>query len=538
MKKNLLTLFAIISILTHAQTPITATIAYQGYDESQAYLGQAEYQIFLDNVDSVLDKPIILIDGYDPTDTRNIAAMYDQLDFNGTNLGDTLRDEGFDFVLLNFPVYTRSSDGVEVDGGSDYIQRNAMILIELINQINAQKSGNQPLVMLSPSMGGLITRYALRYMELNSLNHDTRLFVSWDSPHKGANMPIEMQYFMNYAAESQNDQDLRDMIDATLNSPASKQMLIDHYKAHLQSGSTFEQDPNLLLPSGFINFRDAFQNEIDAMGFPQNVRNVAIVNGSNNGTAIGTPGMEVINHTFDLGNSITTDLSLHFTPSAGQTIEVTNVQTWYLGVVPISSFSADSQSFNYTNGLDSAPGGKYDLQSFTNAASTNPILQEFVDNLQQSSFCFIPTISALAIDNEQDWYAIPDIGGIHNSPFVAWSINDTNEDHVTANQQNVDFTLDEIRNGVVSVNDVKINNFTLLQNPVKNKITILINEKNLHKNIQITINSITGKRVFSTKMIPSNYKTEIPVNIDNGIYFLQISNKNSTLLNEKIIISR
>ncbi len=520
-----------------AQTTIEASIPFQGYDESQAYLGQAEYQIFLDNVDGVFDKPIFLIDGFDPGDSRNIAGMYAMLDFNGSNLGDTLRNEGFDFVLLNFPVYTRAVDGLLVDGGSDYIQRNAMVLIELINQINSQKVGNQPLVMVAPSMGGLITNYALTYMEQNSLNHDTRLFVSWDTPYKGANMPIEMQYFLNYIAESQNSQELKDMINTTLNSPASKQMLLDHYQTHLQAGSTFEQDPALLLPSGFTNFRDAFQTEMNTLGFPQNVRNVAIANGSSIGTTIGTPGMEIINHTFDLGNSLTADVVLHFTPPAAQTIQVTNVAVMYLGFIPVSTYGAAAESFLYTDGLDSAPGGKYNLQSFTGATGSNPLLQEFVDNLTESNFCFIPTLSALAIDNEQDWYAAPDIGGVHNSPFVAWTINNTNEDHVTLNQENVDFTLAEIRNGVVSVNDVDTNSFMLLQNPIQDKITILLKENTLQKDVVIKITSITGKKVLSKRIIANQYKLEIPISLQNGIYFLQVSD-GINQLNEKLVVSK
>lgn len=534
-KKILLLLVAFTSLL-QAQTIIESTISYQGYDESQAYLGQAEYQVFLDNTNGVLDKPVFLIDGYDPTDTRDITEMYNLLNFNGTNLGDTLRDEGFDLVLLNFPIYTRTSDGLEIDGGSDYIQRNAMILVELINQINAQKVGNQPLVMIGPSMGGLIARYALRYMEQNSLNADTRLFISWDTPHLGANMPIEMQYFLNYTAEAQNDQGLRDLVNATLNSPASKEMLLDHYQPHIDSNSTYEQDPNVLLPIGFTNFRDAFQQELDAMGFPQNVRNVAIANGSSNGTGIGTPGMEVINHTFDLGNSVTAHVILHFTPNAGQTNEVTRVEVVYLGIIPVSTFVANAASFSFTDGLDSAPGGKYDLQSFTNAVGTNPTLQEFVDNLQQSDFCFIPTISALAIENETDWYATPDIGGTHNSPFVAWSINTSNEDHVTLNQENVAFALAEIRNGVVTTNENILNStIKLLQNPVSDKITLLLNETDT-KPVNIAVYSVNGQLLYKDTFIANEYKLEIPISLPTGIYHLKVIYGTGNL-NTKLVIS-
>lgn len=120
---------------------ISATIPYQGYGETQGFLGQAEYQIFPDTVDGILDKPIFLLDGFDPGDTRNIPGIYSLLNYgtSGQNLGDIVRAQGYDVIILNFPTYTRTGTTTVVDGGVDYIQRNAMILVELINQINNQK---------------------------------------------------------------------------------------------------------------------------------------------------------------------------------------------------------------------------------------------------------------------------------------------------------------------------------------------------------------------------------------------------------------
>ena len=47
-------------------------------------------------------------------------------------------------------------------------------------------------------MGGLIARYGLSFMEQNSMNHETRLYISFDSPHLGANIPVSFQYLINY----------------------------------------------------------------------------------------------------------------------------------------------------------------------------------------------------------------------------------------------------------------------------------------------------------------------------------------------------
>src|SRR5690606_33581079 len=104
------------------------------YGEAVSYPGTGEYERYL-SADNVLDKPIFLVDGFDPGDGRDIPGIYQLLSFNdgGTvsNLGDLVRDEGFDVIILNFPIYTRTADAAVIDGGVDYIERNAMLLVEL-----------------------------------------------------------------------------------------------------------------------------------------------------------------------------------------------------------------------------------------------------------------------------------------------------------------------------------------------------------------------------------------------------------------------
>ena len=267
--------------------PITATIGYQGYEETQEYFGEGEYEIFLDFQDGVLDQPIIVLDGFDPGDGNDIPTLYNLLNFGGDNLADLARAEGYDIVILNAPQYT--TNGLDIDGGADYIQRNAMVLIELINLINDQKVGNEELVILGPSMGGLVARYALAFMEENNIDSETRLSISLDTPHRGANVPISLQYLLNYLAEEFGNAEAQAVRDQVLNSPAAREMLLDHYSAHLLAGSTIEQDPTKLLPDGAPNFRDAFQQELDDQGLPQNVRNVTVINGAGNGTTNGNP---------------------------------------------------------------------------------------------------------------------------------------------------------------------------------------------------------------------------------------------------------
>lgn len=532
--KNIYLLFFLLPLLTVAQpgsegsiTSINASISYQGYGESIAHIGTGEYKIFYDNVDGVLDKPIFFVDGFDPNDSRDIPSMYSLLDFgSGDNLADLVRDEGYDIVVLNFPTYISSSDGTtSISGGADFIQRNAFILVELINTINGMKTGTEEAVVIGPSMGGLISRYALRYMEQNSMDHETRLFLSFDSPHLGANVPIGLQYFFNYLLNGAGITDLQPVVDGLLNSAAAKQMLIDHYSAHLQGGSTFLQDPSLVTPAGAPNFRDEFQNELDTMGFPQDTRNIAISNGSSIGTPTGTPGMELLNHTFTVSVSNIATI-LRFTPAASNSTVVSSANITVLGF-PAGSFSASANSPASSDGLDSASGGQFDLYSFDDGS--NALITEFVNNLNSQYFCFIPTLSALATP-DSDWYTSPNLGA---SPFAATYVPTVNEPHVTLTSANMAFALNEILNPALSIDQPELAQVKLQQNPVSNSLTLVAPQN--YGFATISVMDMTGKIVLNTTKNLAGHTT-IPINMTSGMYILNVKSANNRNLRTKFLV--
>lgn len=500
-----------------ATLPIEATIPYQGYDETQAFIGEGEYEIFIDNVDGILDQPIILLDGFDPGDTRDIGGLYASLSFGGQNLADILRDEGYDIVVLNAPQYT--TNGQDIDGGSDYIQRNAFVLIALIEEINNQKQGDEDLVIIGPSMGGLIARYGLAYMQENDLEHDTRLFISIDSPHRGANIPISLQYLINYFAQEIEDETAQGIVDNVLGSPAAKEMLVDHLLGHLLPDSPVEQDPTKLLPFGAPDFRDAFQAELDVLGFATNVRNVTIINGNDIGITTGTPGMSVIETNIPVNAVSSVDLSLNFTPEASQTNTVTEVTTLLLGI-PIGGFEAFAESPAETDGVDASPGGTSNISGALGGAGTgNPILDDFIAAIEQDTYSFIPTMSSLAIDNP-NWFDTPNLS---DSPFVNFYIPAENEEHVTITAPSAQFALDEIRQ-VLSVNENELAlEVSLLQNPIKNEIKLQLNSLatvSLDLKVYATTGQLLAQKTFTN---PSQVITW-QQNLASGIYILKVNN--------------
>ena len=512
----------------NAVQAITATVPYQGYGETQGFLGQGEYEIFLDNTNGVFDKPIVLLDGFDPNDGRTIPAIYGLLTYGvGQNLADDLRNQGYDVVILNFPNYTRVADNTLVSGGSDFIQRNAMVLVELLNQINAQKVGTEKNVVIGPSMGGLIARYGLRYMEMNSLTHDTRLYISFDAPHKGANIPIGFQHLFNYMAYGPlGDATVQVLTDAMLKSTASRQMLIDQFEGHLQSGNATEFNNAVQLPTGAPNYRDAFQSELDAMGFPQTVRNVAISNGAGNGATNGTPGQVVMDHTFNVTSTQRAIINLNFTPVANQSIQVSRFrgQAFVFVWLTIYESLANSTSPSYTDGLDSAPGGKFDITSLAGAAGSNALLTEFFDNLNINYFDFIPTHSSLAVSGTQNLYSPVTDASI--TPFDAYHVPTVNENHVTLTSGNMAFALNEILNPVLATPEMALSGLQV-QNPLGNVLSLYSTQEISQATLSVV--DVTGKTVFSQAEISISGQLDIPVSLSPGIYFLRMKNAEGSI---------
>lgn len=503
-------------------TPIDSYTTFQGYDEIAPHLGQGEYQIFYDNIDGILDKPLLIVDGFDPEDVNGTTTLYNSLIYGNPpqNYLDDLRNLGIDIVILNFPTYLRPSDNIVINGGADYIERNGLILVNLLEVLKNDVVSDEEFIIVGPSMGGLVSRYALTYMEQNAIAHQTGLWVSFDSPHLGANIPISFQYAINYIAEQTGDVDMQNMRDIQLNSPAAKQLLLDHYTPHLQSGSPVLQDLAIQLPTP-NTFRDDFMLEMNALGFPTQTRNLSLVNGSLNSTMVESPGAVILDTSLDFGSNAGADIALHFTPAESTTdFEIDYIQPTILGIPVGAAFYAYAESPSYTAGLDSAPGGSILFENFF-GPNPSPFEQDIIDALQVEAFCFIPTLSSMAID-EQNWYNSVDGSEVH--PFDDFVGNNINEPHITLNQGFVDFLNLEFLNFYLATPDSSIaENITLLGNPVSGSINIRVDNSYLNRNLTISVISNTGQ-LISSYIAPRNQEIiSIPSPAVDGFYYLNIS---------------
>ncbi|MFH1754961.1 MAG: hypothetical protein ABIA59_04590, partial [Candidatus Latescibacterota bacterium] len=185
---------------------ITAAIPYDGQP------GSGEAYIYLADSLGSLKNPVIAVEGFDLDNSWYWAELYNHL--NQESMIERLRSAGYDIVILNFTDAT------------DYVQRNSFVLVELIQQVQAMIDPTLTIAVAGASMGGLCARYALAYMETQGLEHRVRNFISFDAPHLGANIPLGVQYWLDFFSGLSGA--AADML-GRLNRPAARQLLIYHY---------------------------------------------------------------------------------------------------------------------------------------------------------------------------------------------------------------------------------------------------------------------------------------------------------------------
>jgi hypothetical protein len=471
------------SVSSVDSTRIEADIPFQGYDEWMPFKGKGDVLTYYASGRSQLRKPIILIDGFDPMDTRSGLSFYEQnmqyISGSGEPqlLGNKFRENtpgnGYDVIILNAPKYEYTSvqelvcrdlfhpiaplcSVMDVPkyraGGGDYIERNAMVLVKLIQTVNQQlqaNGSNEKITIIGPSMGGLISRYALRYMEQNNMNHNCKLWVSFDSPHHGANIPIGMQAMLVHMGYDMGLEGPRKAVEDLLFVPAARQMLIHHYEGTVND-----------VPGGSPGYRDRFVQTMTSMGFPQAscMRKVALNNGSKNGTSQNFPlsGGQAM----EIKAELTTIGSITCAFTAGFFCIAAKDRAFSMKVFTAPSGDSrgkvmDKSFLNFgwggaerhINGIgqpsvDILPGGYGDyFQLVVDQAKTKKWMYKTTGSVQFPTPSFIPSVSSFALkDLNRNWGAsLNNINVKTDTPFDAIYAPDANERHTIITQAGVDF---------------------------------------------------------------------------------------------------
>ena len=419
--------------------------------------------------DKVIYKPFIIVEGID----------YQMDEYDAPKSPYRIGDYGWDrFIEGGISQFSAGKEFVElltangydviyVDyyNGSQDLAKNGDLLLETLLEINDElrKNGSSHKnVIMGISMGGLVSRYALNKAEMTSKEHNTGTWITLDSPHKGANIPVGMQWLVYKLwlkrLIANNKDEIRDGWEK-LERKATRQMLDLHYSSSIHA------------PWEVIG---PHEDRIEMLGssesfarVPKDPITIAIANGSGNGTPQKQPknaGDLIMHYGYRLRKAgvthVRVDVDL-YSVQDDQNKKVSEGNLYYLGGNNDINLSGQA-SYD----ADNCPGGtRGTLKQFKNSRSE--IIQE--------NHCFVSTISALGISTDNYYTNIyneigePDENGIIKvsntlkedyCPFDYVYASEENEVHAEVNCG--------ISNAILSVildeNNIYLKDYTLKTN--------------------------------------------------------------------------
>lgn len=499
---------------------------------------------------NVLTKPIILIEGFD-IDANAQDKRYGNMGWNtlltgkyynedGEEIGyqlanapvliQKLRDQGYDIVLIDFK-----------DGGKR-IEANSQTVINILQWINRMKVTQEGIVVLGLGAGGLLARYALTTMEQHGCRLGARLYATFDTPHRGANIPIGIQHFFRFYAEISKA--AKDIYEKQLCSDAAKQMLIYH------------------IDSSAKNSHNQWQSTIQQIGHPIHLVKLAFINGSSDGTGLEFEAGEQLLH-YDVTKDLSEfkghiwsvpnspDMPSHQLIFHGK-VPRAGTKTMYrnMPMLPWRGTKDHYEEKVYLNfptvPIDNAPGG------------THNIITEMVEgdfpfgNLEKPAgdrYCFVPSISALDITTSNPFKFISELlmENPEQTPFDDYYLPDVrsgsyNQKHMTFSTGNIDWlvnrmaTTNSMAGGTVSeIQPQSATPFYTYPNPSHQQVTV--GWKHIAANVsELVVWSPQGKMVYH--VVPPSGAKELHIDVagwQRGLYTIELKDQNGAM-KQKLVL--
>jgi hypothetical protein len=343
-----------------------------------------------------LRKPIIVVDGFDPDNTRgyyqtvyaethnnltdDYRGLYERM--NGSkspwtndeaHLLDELTASGYDLLFINW-----------TDGAGD-IPTNALYLQQFLqdNEVGPNSpllrdNQTEEIILVGPSMGGVITRYCLTTMEQAYQEHHVKQWFSYDSPQEGANIPIGMQWSVTYLESSGNSHTGTDKLETT----AARQLLLYHYEAF--NGHSLQPANHLQAFDSLYSHFHNLQNP-----YPLLSKNIAISNG-------GTQKLYPDNTLDEICRFQQSILFLKYMASGYKTHNDSVSHIIFNGSKAFSGYSFDTYNqIGFDNGTGGFTTFLYDFNQDPN--NENKPSSDFINNPNYSKSCYVSTASAFGI---------------------------------------------------------------------------------------------------------------------------------------------
>lgn len=403
--------FEVAALATPSPTDtihVTASIPYQGV------AGTGNGYVDLAPGHTQLVNPVLVIEGFDIDNSMGWDELYALLDQQ--NLLENLRGMGYDPVVLDFTDAT------------DDMHRNAFVFTTLLQQVEDAIAPSQTVLVAGASMGAVIGRYGLAYLESHGMPHRVRTFLSFDGPHQGADIPIGIQYWVQFFAGQSSD---AATLVADLNRPAARQLLV--YHTPLSGTGVPVPDP----------LRAAWQADLAAVGgMPHQCRNVAIANGSGAGVNQGfAPLDQLIRYEYNvLVVQVRGDV---WALPSGVSGKVFDGKIYEFP----STSTTETVTVNGARPYDGAPGGWRNTM-----AEMDSVAVPVGDIVAlHPNHCFVPTISSLDLatpDLFHNCFTDPNVASL--SPFDTLYVPQQNQEHVSVTAENAAWITAEVTRGMGS----------------------------------------------------------------------------------------
>lgn len=405
---------------TPTYTSLTSKWRYQSLP-----FAEGAYLTFTNNAS--ITKPVIIANGFGADSNGSQVDLQNMHDYlNSAGLLTSLVDNGYDVVIMGY------------NDPLNFIQANGLLCATLVADLAPQ---TQDIIVIGVSMGGLVTRYGLMFLAQQGITSNVSTWMTWDSPHYGANVSLGLQYA---ARAFQDVWEEVSVLQAVLLTQACEQMLLNwsEESTPLQTKpSSGNVTVNPAASPAFGNLQSDFTN----LGtWPSVGKRLAVVSGNGQGQSQSfSPGSELL--TFS-GSGLS--CSLYALPSStsetSETSEICQYTTLHSTAAIISAQNALP--------LDSIPGS-LDPQIQNSMVPGHGNFIDTLAQIAQNNGCaakvsndgvtFIPSTSAAGIQAQLLGDYTQEIPA-SNSVFTAIYTEATSQPHVAVNPGNTAWILQQL----------------------------------------------------------------------------------------------
>lgn len=289
------------------------TIYLSGNPNVNNYFNSVTLQIDLIAGNTEITRPFIIAEGFDPGHIINPDEAYGDIDITDFDDDLAFADETLrQLIDIDDPLQSYDVIYINWNNGTGDIRDNSILLEKVLDWVNQVKVTNEPNVLLGQSMGGVIGKYTLARMEQEATNfnpnipatspHEVRLFIAHDAPIQGSNTAISTQHFSRHMLNFYIDTPVayflgESAIPAVFDIAQLGSSIINLFGANTSVNQfvspseylTVQDTPAALQMNYYWvdyseeatpDIHNIWQQQFEAMGYPQGSRNIAISNGN------------------------------------------------------------------------------------------------------------------------------------------------------------------------------------------------------------------------------------------------------------------